>query len=266
MNNSLTLQNQHHHTLATKRAVKAGVIALSLSMASSAVFAAEEKVEKAYQQPTFIGLSSGMIIGAIIGGPAGAAVAGTLGTLIGNAKESDDKRAQAELTLEQTTQTLQQRNHEKQQLLSKLQQAESQQAQLNHQLSLAQQTINNVDTLEQIKLNLQFKSGSFAVENFYQSQVKQLAQLVKENPQLHIQLTGHADRNGDDASNLTLSQQRIEAVKNLSITNGINEQKIITTALGENAPMHNEQNYQNDFYDRRVEIQLTPEHVLTAGN
>ena len=104
------------------------------------------------------------------------------------------------------------------------------------------------------------------MEDFYQGQVKQLAQIIKQNPQMKIHLSGYADRNGDETDNLTLSEKRVAAVKSLLIEQGVTESNIETLAMGESSPMKTQQDYQSDFYDRRVEIKLQPQEVLTAGN
>ena len=99
---------------------------------------------------------------------------------------------------------------QKQKLIHNLAQVESQNKKLTQQLSLASHTINNSEALQQLKLNLQFKVNSSDVESFYQEQVKQLALLVKQNPDMQINLSGYADRNGDEDKNLNKSIDKLK--------------------------------------------------------
>ncbi|MGJ8694028.1 MAG: sortase-associated OmpA-like protein PdsO [Thalassotalea sp.] len=265
-----------------KQSISSKLSALSLAIALTSTFASTSVLASAnstsahlnktteataiYEKPSFLGLSGGMVAGAIVAGPLGAVVAGTIGLLIGNTEEIDEQRERAESNLANTNQALSSINQQKQHLLTSLKKAEQQNQHLNKQLTLASNTINSAETLEQMKLNLQFKVNSSDVESFYQAQVKQLAQLVTDNPNLKIQLSGHADRNGDENHNLQLSEQRVAAVKALLVAQGISEENIETSAFGESAPMQAQQDYQNDFYDRRVEVKLQTQQVLTAGN
>lgn len=245
------------------------ILALSTTVAltPTSVSAKQPSKQQAiYQKPTVIGLGSGLVAGSLIAGPVGAMVAGTIGLLIGNAEEIDDDRQAALANLKDNQTQLNAINSQKQQLINNLNQIEQQNHLLSEQLSLANNTINSREALEKIKLNLQFKVNSSEVESFYQDQVQQLALLVQENPELKVHLSGFADRNGDEEHNLTLSANRVASVKALLIAQGVDENTIVTAALGESSPMQTQQDYQNDFYDRRVEIKLLPQQGLTAGN
>ena len=83
---------------------------------------------------------------------------------------------------------------------------------------------------------------------------------------MSVHLSGFADRNGDEEANLALSDARVMQVKTLLINHGISENNINTQALGESSPIDTQQSYQNDFYDRRVQVQLKPNNQLTAKN
>ena len=245
------------------------ILALSVTAAftPTSVSAKTQNQEQAiYEKPTVIGLGSGLVAGSIIAGPGGALIAGTIGLLIGNAEEIDDDRQATLANLTANQAQLDKVTTQKQQLISSLNQIEQQNQLLSEQLNLANNTINSREALEKIKLNLQFKVNSSDVETFYQGQVQQLALLIKENPELKVHLSGFADRNGDEEHNLTLSANRVASVKALLIEQGVDENNIVTAALGESSPMQSQQDYQNDFFDRRVEIKLQPQQSLTASN
>jgi peptidoglycan-associated lipoprotein len=86
--------------------------------------------------------------------------------------------------------------------------------------------------------------------------------LLKENPQLHVILGGHADERGSRQYNLELTAKRAEAVKDYLITNGIAAERIVIYAYGKEHPAksgHDETAWQ---YNRRVDT-LEWETVLT---
>lgn len=60
-----------------------------------------------------------------------------------------------------------------------------------------------------------------------------LVALMKENPQVKIQLSSHTDCRGDDAYNLELSQKRAQSVVDYLIHKGISSQRLIPKGYGE---------------------------------
>lgn len=283
--------NKHFHQLTKKsNLMKKQLIntAIIITLATSPIIHAKQATtdtqevlseqQAIYKQPTVIGFGSGVIAGAIIAGPIGAAVAGTIGLLIGNAEETDTKHQKTKVSLASTQQALSAATSKEQALNHKLLAAKKENNTLNQQLILANNTLEIAENIEKLKLNLQFDVNSSELESFYQEQVTHLATLIQNSPNLQIHLSGHADRNGESSDNLILSQKRVSTVKAMLIEHGINENNIMTQALGENAPIVTQQSLQNDFYDRRVELKIIQPDVeqvaesvisdstLTAGN
>lgn len=85
--------------------------------------------------------------------------------------------------------------------------------------------------------------------------LKQIADVLKENPAVRIKIVGHTDSDGDDASNLDLSKRRGAAVKNALVNNyGIDAGRIETDGKGEKAPVAPNDNATNKALNRRVEF------------
>lgn len=63
-----------------------------------------------------------------------------------------------------------------------------------------------------------------------------IAQQAKQDPKLHVVLVGKADRTGSDAYNLTLSQRRADAVRQLLVQAGVPDSNIDARWVGEREP------------------------------
>lgn len=92
-----------------------------------------------------------------------------------------------------------------------------------------------------------FDTKSFAIKE--RNKIEKILKEIKQHPNSKIQLIGHSDIVGGNLSNLNLSKDRVNEVKNLLIKNGVMESQIIVKFKGELMPRYNE-NWKN----RRVEI------------
>ena len=63
-----------------------------------------------------------------------------------------------------------------------------------------------------------------------------LTKMLKENPNVTIELSSHCDYRGDDAYNLRLSQRRAESVVNYLIEHGIAADRLTARGYGEERP------------------------------
>lgn len=78
---------------------------------------------------------------------------------------------------------------------------------------------------------------------------------MKEYPKTKIEVNGHTDSRGDDAMNLTLSQNRAKAVQNYLINNGIGTDRIMkAVGFGENDPIATNDTDEGRQENRRSEI------------
>jgi outer membrane protein OmpA-like peptidoglycan-associated protein len=84
------------------------------------------------------------------------------------------------------------------------------------------------------------------------------AQAAKQNQVTRIELTGHADRSGTDAYNLSLSQRRADAVKAELVRLGIAANQVSTIAKGESQPLVPTADGVQEPQNRRVEIVFPP--------
>lgn len=81
-----------------------------------------------------------------------------------------------------------------------------------------------------------------------------IVKLMSEKPELKFEVAGHTDADGDDASNLKLSQQRAEAVKAQLIKMNIDASRLTAKGYGESKPMNDNSSPENKANNRRVEF------------
>lgn len=85
--------------------------------------------------------------------------------------------------------------------------------------------------------------------------LKGIADVLKENQDVRINIVGHTDSDGADAANLDLSKRRGASVKNELIKNfGIEASRLESDGLGETKPVAPNDTPSNKAMNRRVEF------------
>lgn len=85
--------------------------------------------------------------------------------------------------------------------------------------------------------------------------LKELSQVLVENPAVKVRISGHTDSDGDEKANLALSQKRSAAVKQaLSKDFGIDIARLETDGFGESKPIDNNTTSAGKANNRRVEF------------
>ncbi len=105
-------------------------------------------------------------------------------------------------------------------------------------------------------MSLQFSTGSSELKPHYQGQIDSLVSLLKQAPELMIDLSGYTDLQGNEAVNHALSIARVNTVKHALLNQGINAERINLYAFGEQSPVVANNEHETSFYDRRVVIKL----------
>jgi len=210
---------------------------IGLMGVSAAALAGEPK-PRPPQEP--LGFVSGAVIGAFAAGPIGAVVGAGLGTWLGNRvhRASDAKKAEAQVAmLESDKSELQ---TEKSTLLTeKTQLAESNQS-LSAKLDDLSQKIKTAQTakddasevLDGLQGDVLFRTGSAEITADIAHQIQVLAQAVTKSPELKIRVDGYADPRGTIDTNMKLSQDRANAVRDLLLASGVGEDALEVNAYG----------------------------------
>ena len=217
-----------------------------------------------------IGFFSGAVLGGLAGGPAGAVIGAAIGAFTGDGQQARKQIGEVQselLTAQIETERL---RKEARQLEQQYQVAMAELDKLRSAPRTLPAFLPGPDTgacCDNTALTVHFRTGSSAIEAQYQGQLEGIARLAANNPNTAIEITGYADRNGDERKNLELSRERSNTVKAFFSERGIDNASITTVAYGENKPLHSAQSLETDFFDRRVIVRLhdTRESLLTQS-
>jgi OOP family OmpA-OmpF porin len=80
--------------------------------------------------------------------------------------------------------------------------------------------------------------------------------IMKKNPDLKVEVDGHADSTGTPEYNMTLSEKRAEAVKKYFVDQGVDPDRLTTKGFGITKPAASNDTREGRAKNRRVE--LTP--------
>ena len=103
-----------------------------------------------------------------------------------------------------------------------------------------------------------FDFNDYTVKGDFYPQIAEVANLLKLTPELKVDLSGHTDIVGSEATNQKLSQTRADAVaKVLTDIYGIPSNRIKTQAFGKSKPLSNNKLKAVQATNRRVEIRIS---------
>jgi outer membrane protein OmpA-like peptidoglycan-associated protein len=232
-------------------------------MGVSAAALAGEPKPRPPQEP--LGFVSGAVIGAFAAGPIGAVVGAGLGTWLGNRvhRAGDAKKAEAQVAvLESDKSELQ---TEKSALLTEKTQLAETNISLSAKLDDLSQKIKTAQTakddasevLDGLQGDVLFRTGSAEITADIAHQIQVLAQAVTKSPELKIRVDGYADPRGTIDTNMKLSQDRANAVRDLLLASGVGEDALEVNAYGKSQSTAGD----NDGYalERRVRLTLKME-------
>ncbi len=85
-------------------------------------------------------------------------------------------------------------------------------------------------------------------------QISDIAAYLKQNPSARVGIDGHSDPRGTSDYNQSLSERRVNTIRDALVAAGVPSDKIQTGAFGESQPKCNESNETCWQRDRRVEV------------
>lgn len=81
-----------------------------------------------------------------------------------------------------------------------------------------------------------------------------IVKVMTDNPDIKFEVDGHTDITGNAQHNLTLSQQRADAVKDQLVKMGIDETRLTTKGFGDTKPISDNNTLEGKANNRRVEF------------
>ena len=102
--------------------------------------------------------------------------------------------------------------------------------------------------------NVFFNTGSADLKSESVAELTMLKNLLTENPNLRIQVSGHTDNVGNAASNQTLSESRANAVRSFLIQQGIDGSRLVARGFGSTQPIDSNDTENGRKNNRRTEF------------
>ena len=104
--------------------------------------------------------------------------------------------------------------------------------------------------------NIFFDTDKFNLKEESRSELAKLIQLLKGNPGIHIEISGHTDNQGTADYNLVLSRNRAQAVYDYLIINGITKERLSYSGFGLTRPIDSNDTEEGRANNRRTEFKV----------
>ena len=241
-------------------------------MGVSAVALAAEPKTAPPQEPA--GFITGGVIGGFAAGPVGAVIGAGIGTWLGNRvhRAAEAAKAEAQVAALQEDKSQLQKDKSRLQtekaslLMEKGDLAETNRAltarldQLSHSVEEAQSAKDEVAQGEAAKVldglqgDVLFRTGSAEITPEIANGIHVLAEAVAKSPALKVRVDGYTDPRGSADVNLKLSEARANAVRDLFLAAGVDEEALEINAYGKSQSVAAD----SDGYalERRVRLTL----------
>ena len=104
--------------------------------------------------------------------------------------------------------------------------------------------------------NILFESGKSVLTASSYKEADRLLEILRDNPQMKIEISGHTDKTGSEQLNLSLSGQRSKAVVDYLIQKGIEASRLTNKGYGSSQPIDVNSTPAGRAKNRRVEFKI----------
>ena len=104
--------------------------------------------------------------------------------------------------------------------------------------------------------NIFFETGKFELKSESKSELNKLVSLLKDNPDLKIQIDGHTDNVGQEKDNQLLSTNRAKSVVAYLLSKAINTQRLTYKGFGSTKPVSDNLTEKGKSLNRRTELSI----------
>jgi outer membrane protein OmpA-like peptidoglycan-associated protein len=109
----------------------------------------------------------------------------------------------------------------------------------------------------EIKQTVYFDTNKATIKPVSFALLDEVAQALKDNPKIEVEVQGHTDSQGDDKFNMKLSQHRAESVRTYLIKKNIASNRMVAKGYGEEVPIADNRTTEGRSENRRVEFVIT---------
>jgi len=104
--------------------------------------------------------------------------------------------------------------------------------------------------------HLEFENDKAIILKGSYGDLESLTNILLMREELEIKLEGHTDSNGTEEYNMRLSKNRVEAVKDFLVANGVDAKRIKTAHFGESKPIADNKTEEGRAKNRRVDMEV----------
>jgi len=105
---------------------------------------------------------------------------------------------------------------------------------------------------------IRFKLASTTIDPASSPALTEVASLLKENPDILLEIGGHTDNEGPASANREFSLQRAEEVKAYLVSQGVPASRLITKGYGKLHPVASNRTAEGRAENRRIEFKVLP--------
>ena len=175
--------------------------------------------------------------------------------------QADAGRTAAEAAAATAQQTAGQATLERNAALTQVDKAEAEKTMLRAQLL---QQLNAIletrDTARGLIVNMSgvlFETGKSDLKPAAREKLAKISGIVLAHPGLKLEVEGHTDSVGTDASNQTLSERRAQAARDYLVSQGVSADSIVSRGFGSTKPVASNDSADGRQSNRRVELVVT---------
>lgn len=111
--------------------------------------------------------------------------------------------------------------------------------------------------------NIFFEFAKWDLTPSSEKGMQDLLAMLKDNPNIIIEVSAHTDYIGNNADNLNLSQKRAQSVVDYLIKAGISEKRLVSVGHGEDKPYKVDESVAAEYAYLPLDTVLTEEFILT---
>jgi outer membrane protein OmpA-like peptidoglycan-associated protein len=104
--------------------------------------------------------------------------------------------------------------------------------------------------------NIFFDTNKYQLQPDSRAELQKLIEFMDLNPTVKIEISGHTDNVGNDASNQTLSENRAKSVYDFLISGKIDPSRMVFKGYGKTQPIAPNDNDENRAKNRRTEFKI----------